>query len=200
MIQNNKFEVNNISKDSLRKEFLQIRESMKKAQITNLNVKLYNNLKQIIDFKNIKRISTYMATDNEVQTDLLIKDAFEQDITIIIPVLKPNHQLCFTEINQFTTFYHNKLGILEPTKNCINYTSGINVDLVIVPGIVWNHSGHRIGYGFGYYDKYINLLNKNINTVGLSYEFQIFDNIPIEKYDMPVNKLVTENQIIYCKR
>ena len=95
---------------------------------------------------------------------------------------------------------NNKLGILEPTKNCINYTSGINVDLVIVPGIVWNHSGHRIGYGSGYYDKYINLLNKNINTVGLSYEFQIFANIPTEKYDMSVNKLVTENQIIYCKR
>ena len=45
--------------------------------------------------------------------------------------------------------------------------------------------------------KNLDRLNKNINTVGLSYEFQIFDNIPIEKYDMPVNKLVTENKIIY---
>lgn len=200
MIDKKKFEVTPISKDSLRKEFLQIRESIPKSEITNLNFKLYQNLKQIIDFKNIKRISTYMAKDNEVQTDLLIKDALEQDINIIIPVLKSNYQLCFTEINKFTTFHHNKLGILEPTKECINYTSGIDVDLVIVPGIVWNHNGHRIGYGSGYYDKYINLLNKNINIVGLSYEFQIFTNIPIEKYDMSVNKIVTENQIIYCKR
>ena len=85
MINKKKFEVTHISKDSLRTKFLQIRESIPKSQITNLNVKLYQNLKQIIDFTTITRISTYMAKDNEVQTDLLIKDALEQDITIIIP-------------------------------------------------------------------------------------------------------------------
>jgi len=76
-----------------------------------------------------------------------------------------------------------------------------DIDLVIVPGVVFDKSGHRIGYGHGYYDRFLDNLekiNKNAVKVGLAYDFQIADKVPIEKHDVPVDKIVTEKRIIRC--
>ncbi len=71
------------------------------------------------------------------------------------------------------------------------------IDLVIVPGIGFDQRGNRIGHGEGFYDRL--LKNTNIFTIALAYEFQIIEKIPIDKYDTPVDIIITEKRVIKCK-
>ena len=74
-----------------------------------------------------------------------------------------------------------------------------NIDLVLVPGIVFDHEGHRIGYGFGHYDKFLRKVPK-ATKIGLAFDFQVVDKIPREMHDVPVDMVVTEKGIVECKR
>ena len=71
-----------------------------------------------------------------------------------------------------------------------------NVDLVIVPGIVFDKNVHRIGYGYGYYDRFLVRLRKGTIKVGLCYDFQLVDKIQDEKHDVAMDILITERRVL----
>ena len=70
-------------------------------------------------------------------------------------------------------------------------------DLIVLPGIAFDKVGNRIGYGGGYYDKYLSVLECRINKVALAYGFQVIDDIEVEKHDIKVDYVITDNEIIY---
>ena len=80
----------------------------------------------------------------------------------------------------------------------IKYISINEIDLVIVPGIGFDQKGNRIGHGEGFYDRL--LKNTNALAIALAYEFQIIKNISIDKYDIPVDIIITEKRVIKCKK
>ncbi len=87
---------------------------------------------------------------------------------------------------------------LNQKKEKIKEISIDELDLIIVPGVGYDEQGNRIGHGKGYYD---NLLKNSIAlTIGLAFEFQIIKKIPIEKHDVTINKILTEERIIVSKR
>ncbi len=69
-------------------------------------------------------------------------------------------------------------------------------DLVIVPGIVWDIYGHRLGWGHGYYDQVLKKLWRETLSIGLSFDLQLVDQVPREQFDLPVKMLVTESRVI----
>ncbi len=69
-----------------------------------------------------------------------------------------------------------------------------NIDLIIVPGVAFDKSGYRLGYGGGYYDSLLTIYPKP--SIGLSYECQLVDEVPCDPHDQPVDKIITEQQII----
>lgn len=87
-------------------------------------------------------------------------------------------------------------GILEPRIGKIRKTNPKDIDLFIVPGVAFDKYGNRVRHGKGYYDR---LLEKTKSTiVGLCFEFQLVEKIPIEPHDKPVDIILTENRIIKC--
>ena len=72
--------------------------------------------------------------------------------------------------------------------------------MVVVPGIVFDMRGYRLGYGFGYYDRFLSSLRKETPTIGLAFEFQIVGKIPVGDQDIPVRKIVTEQRVICCRQ
>jgi 5-formyltetrahydrofolate cyclo-ligase len=86
---------------------------------------------------------------------------------------------------------------LEPKKNYIKEVSIESIDLIIVPGVVFDRNGNRIGHGMGYYDR---LLKKshNIPRIGLAFEFQIVKKIEAEEHDERIDMIITEDRIINC--
>ena len=87
-------------------------------------------------------------------------------------------------------------GILEPKEVSFKKVSPQEIDLVILPGIAFDLKGGRIGYGKGYYDRFLRKLPKRIPLIGLAYDFQVVKNIFGKKHDRRVSKVITETRII----
>ena len=90
-------------------------------------------------------------------------------------------------------------GVLEPNKEFIRPVSYDVIELVLVPGAVFDIKGNRIGYGAGYYDRFLSKLDESIPKIALAYDFQIVDKITPHEHDVPMDYIITEKRIIDCK-
>ena len=135
----------------------------------------------------------FVSFNSEVDTHDMIRNALKNK-TIIIPKVA-HHEIEPSFIIDFDNLIPGKFGILEPIETMkIAYK---NIDLILVPGIAFDKEGHRIGYGFGYYDKFLKKVPKAIK-IGLAFDFQIVDKIPREMHDVPVDLIVTEERVVEC--
>jgi len=170
----------------------------KRCNLTNEYVKtnsglVFENLKktEILNFENIL---VYSDFKNEVQTGDIIKYLFENNKKVYLPVCNCKN-FTFEVREIFTADYDVQLnfyGINEPKFSVVTKNK---IDCAIIPGIAFDVSGNRIGFGKGYYDKFLSE-NKDICKIAVCYEFQIIENIPADAHDIPVNFIITENRVI----
>lgn len=182
-------------KSVLRKKILEKRNSLNVSQISSKSKSIQKRLIGSIEFIESKSIGIYLPIGSEVQTNEIIRNALESAKTVLLPrvVLDDLHYFV-VEKKDFDQdlFDVNKFGIKEPKK--INMKVKF-IDLLIVPGIVFDYQGYRIGYGYGYYDKFM-AKKKFSKSIGLAYDFQVVKNpIPKFEYDKKMNILITESGI-----
>ena len=187
-------------KQTLKSEIFEKRKALSKEEIKEKSSKIKENLYSLEEFKKAKNILFYVSFNDEVDTHEIIKELLaNKEKNIIVPyVVKNNPILQLSEIKNFNELEPKTWGILEPKDEFIRKFDIENVDLVIIPGIVFDQNGHRIGYGYGYYDRFLKKLDKNVVKIGFGFEFQIVDKIPEEKHDVPVDIMVTEKRVINC--
>jgi len=140
-----------------------------------------------------RSIGLYLAIGSEVQTGEIINYALDLGKTVSLPRIMPN-DLRFYLVDQTdfekNSFDVNRFGIKEPKKD--NKPADF-IDLLILPGIVFDMYGFRIGYGYGYYDKYLTY-NKLSKSIALAYDFQLIKKpIPILQHDRKIDVLITES-------
>ena len=90
--------------------------------------------------------------------------------------------------------------IPEPPEAACPEINPSHIDLVLVPGVAYDRRGYRLGYGAGYYDRFLRLLRPDALKVGLAYSFQVLDVLPAEAHDVPVDLVATEEELIFPKR
>ncbi len=178
---------------------------MNKSQIRNKILKLRkkNNYKNLeIDFRNIlqilkkekingKTLGGYYPYNYEADGIKILKKFEKLDYLITLPKIKKNSQMDFFCWGTKDPLRINKYGIPEPTSNKIKYP-----DILLVPVVAFDIHSNRVGYGGGYYDRYIqnNKKNKKILTIGLAYSFQKVKKIIINKHDSKLDFIVTEKR------
>lgn len=186
----NKKEIKNLIRKEikLKRENLELNE---KTKLSSIIIKKFLNLEEL---KNIKTIMSYMDFKNEVETKGLNKNLLKIGKRVLIPKIDDENDKIIPII--LTEEYQKgKYGILE--SNGVKFLE--NIDLIIVPGIVFNEKGERIGFGKGYYDKFLSEYenkNKKILKVSLLYEFQIDNRFNGEEHDKNIDILITERRII----
>lgn len=180
-------------KNNLRIDFKTIRNEYNNNQLKLYNNKIYLHFINYIQNYNIKNIFVYVSKNNEVDTHQIINYLLEHtQYKALVPKtdfikveIKP---VC---ISKFSDLKKSKFGLLEPYPENYSY----NFDLIVVPGIVFDKYHYRIGYGKGFYDKF--LINyKDVLKIGLAYKFQIIDKIPIDNHDIQLDAIITEEGII----
>lgn len=182
-------------KNQLKELILAKRNSLSKQEIIEKSKKIVNSLLHLENYKKSKTIMFFVSFNNEVNTHDIIKSEIKNKI-VIVPKVE-HHEIEPSVIIDFDNLITAKFGILEPIETMkIAYKK---IDLVLVPGIVFDKEGHRIGYGFGYYDKFLRKVPKAIK-IGLAFDFQIVDKIPREMHDVSVDMIITEKRVIECKR
>ncbi|MFD1705406.1 5-formyltetrahydrofolate cyclo-ligase [Siminovitchia sediminis] len=133
----------------------------------------------------------------EVDTWQLIRMGWKQGKRIVVPKCIPEVKgMSFRELTAFTQLENSFFGLLEPNESETNEMMKESIDLLIVPGLVYNRTGYRIGFGGGYYDRF--LKDYQGQTISIAFSRQIINEIPIEQHDIPVQKVVTEKGIIDC--
>ena len=183
-------------KNQLKESILEKRNSLSKQEILEKSEKIEDKLFNLEHFRKSKTIMFFVSFNSEVDTRNMIKKSF-QNKTVVVPKVAQHEINPSIIIDIDNLIPAGKFGIFEPIEAMkIAYK---NIDLVLVPGIAFDKTGHRIGYGFGYYDKFLKKVPKAIK-IGLCFDFQIVDKIPHEEHDVPVDFVVTEERVLECKR
>lgn len=147
-------------------------------------------------YLNAHKIFTFVSYGSEINTCNIIRKAFEDKKIVAVPYMtgKP-HDMVFLRINSFDELKPNKIGISEPEYNVENIVSSDKNTLVIVPGLAFDSEFYRIGYGGGYYDKYLSE-NEYAAAAGICFEEQITDRVPKDEYDVKMDLIVTDRRIL----
>ena len=186
-----------MSKEEIRKRILSLRDSQTEEEMRSKSELIQKRLFNLPEFKKAKTIMFYVATRSEVRTEQMIKVALKQGERVVVPISDvKNRKLILSELKDFDELEPGTFNILEPKKEFIRRVSPEEIDLVITPGIAFDKDGDRIGYGMGFYDNFLSSLKKRIPVVGLAYELQMVDDIPVNDKDVTVDKIVTEERII----
>ena len=141
----------------------------------------------------------YMATLTEVQTDTIIEEALHRGKRVVVPAII-NNRINLVEIDDLHPMHFRvgPFGIREPLCNPAREVKKETVDLFIVPGVAYDKTGKRLGRGGGYYDRLLE--GVTVPIIGLSFEMQMVDDLPVESTDINMDQIITEERIIVCKR
>jgi 5-formyltetrahydrofolate cyclo-ligase len=187
-----------MNKEAIRTLFKAKRGELSKEEVRSFSDRI------IIDFfdfltskENIKHIHLFLPIDrfNEVDTFPLFQRLQQEGHRIYTSIVnKGKDNLDTLEITHTTRFVNDVWGIPLPAEAM--RVTGENIQLILIPLLAYDVRGYRLGYGKGYYDKYLSGLNKQVLKVGLSF-FDPVDHIPEEPHDIPLDLCITQNGIRY---
>lgn len=189
-------------KSRIREEMKLRRESMDPEERRARSRKIAAKLMETDEYLGAKTIMVYISFDSEAETWELIEDMLRGRKRVAVPVadagggtLKP----CVIKDLDPSQMEKNRFGILEPKRK--KEIPLPEIQLVVVPGIAFDSGGNRLGWGRGYYDKFLHTLPEKIPVVGLGFDFQILEGgnrLPCENYDRRVDAVVTESRVVRC--
>ncbi|MCA1054829.1 5-formyltetrahydrofolate cyclo-ligase [Rossellomorea aquimaris] len=143
-------------------------------------------------------IAVTVSKAPEVNTWNVIKRGWEQGKTICVPKCTPQtRQLSFYALDSFTSLEKVYYGLYEPKPTICESIHKEQIDAVIVPGLAYTSSGYRLGFGGGYYDRFLS--GYEGYTLSLAFTEQIVETLPVEPFDIPVAKLISEDGWLHCE-
>ncbi|MEH7734034.1 5-formyltetrahydrofolate cyclo-ligase [Bacillus pumilus] len=159
---------------------------------------LHEHLLQLPAWKQAKTIALTMSRGKEIPTMPLIEKAREEGKTVCIPTCFPKtKEMMFYEYTPETKMTSSYFGLLEPDPQVSTAVHKETIDLIIVPGVCFDQKGYRIGFGGGYYDRY--LADYHGVTIALCLSLQQIRDVPTEAHDIPVSMIVSEKGTSYQK-
>lgn len=188
------------TKENLRNNILQKRNMLTDSEIIIKSKKITNTILKMNEFKESEFILFYISYASEVNTHELIKQCLLKGKKIVVPVvIYSENKLILSELNSWNHLEKGAYNILEPKSEFLKEAYIESIDLMFIPGIVFDIFGNRIGHGKGYYDRLLTSTNKAL-CIGLAYELQIVENVPVEAHDIKVDRIITEKRVIKCKK
>ncbi|GAB4431737.1 MAG: 5-formyltetrahydrofolate cyclo-ligase [bacterium] len=186
-----------LAKKMLRKEVLQKRDSLSKEEWNRKSDQIQKKLQSLEEVSSAKNIFIFINFRSEVDTRPIIEFLLSKNKNVIVPYTDiENKRLRLFYLNNFSELKSGSFGILEPDPKIAKEAALEDVDLVIMPGSVFDLKGGRIGYGGGFYDRLLPSLRPDVKTIAIAFELQIVDEVPMGYYDRRVNLIVTEDRII----
>jgi len=152
------------------------------------------------EYVRARGIACYVNKDSEVATRPLIRKALDTNKRVLIPVVKKGDiDLIFSEITDLgKELAPGSFNIPEPREEYLRPESLDAVDVMFVPGIVWDKEGYRLGWGRGYFDRVLKTLPEHVRSIGLSFNLQLVNRVPRDQFDLPVSTVVTESRVVRC--
>lgn len=178
-------------KEVLRKEMLQRLRNQKPETRNQKSNLIKNKLFSLKEFKKAKILMCYISLNTEVDTREIIKHALKLGKRVFAPIIEGD-RLGISELKDLDEdLERGPLKILQPKKRSLRLFSPAGLDVAVIPGLGFDKEGQRLGRGKGYFDRFLKELPKTVNTVGLAFDFQILESIPVSSHDIPVDFVIS---------
>ena len=186
-----------MDKNTLRKEMMKKRNELEPDFVTRASLTITETILGSREWKSAKTVMLYSSFKNEPGTEILIREALRAEKTAVLPFTDPEFQIIPYIVPSLEEKYFqtSPLGIREPSPAACERANPEKIDLILFPGVVFDQSGNRIGFGKGCYDRFLRKLDPDVPRWALAYDFQVLEHIPSEKTDIPASALVTETGI-----
>jgi 5-formyltetrahydrofolate cyclo-ligase len=187
-----------LDKAAVRKMMIRRRNDLILDEVVDFSREIEENLFSCEDFLIRDSVLYYLSFGKEVHTDAMIARSLKLGIKVFVPrVVEAENKLEICEIKSLETGFHiNGFGIREPSG--VPAASPTKIDAIVTPGLAFDSSGGRIGFGGGYYDRLFMELPVNSLRLGVAYDFQIMGSLHQDVWDKKVQKVFTEKDTLNC--
>lgn len=182
------------TKNSLRKSVLSFRISLDKNDVLSMSADIFRQFLSIEKIQTSSKFMLYVDFRNEVATRDIISKLLDLGKEVYLPVtLKEEKKLIPKRIFSLDNLVSGAYGILEPRIDAPTIDNSL-LDVVIVPGSVFDKNGYRTGYGGGYYDRFLE--STDALKVGVCFDFQLVDDVFPENHDKRMDFIITEKEVL----
>lgn len=182
----------NADKDALRKAYLRLRRSMPPQEKTGMDAAITARVLQNEAYLAAETVFCYVSLPHEVDTRAILSDAMRRGKRVAVPRCRKNGQMDFYVIDSIGDLSPGMRGIPEPKESCPVCMPKAE-DLCIVPCLAADERGCRLGYGGGYYDRY--LARYSMRTLGLCYSSCLLHALPSETFDISMQMIVFDKEV-----
>ena len=178
-------------KSKIRKKILDIRKKRNRKNIKFSFLKIFKEIKKNISKKKI--VGGYYPVNFEINILEFLEKLEAKGMQLSLPVVKKNNEMDFYGWSTKNLLKLNKYGIPEPEQ-----IKKVFPDIILVPLVAFDSRLYRIGYGGGYYDRYIKKLSnkKNLLKIGIAHSCQKINRVPTNKYDKKLDIIITEKYVL----
>lgn len=188
-----------MEKSQWRKKMIANLQALTNQEREKVSKKLIAELLQSNLWKNAKSIGVTISRGFEWDTNPIIDAAWQEKKAVCVPKCEPKtRKMTFHQLTSYEQLEEAYFGLLEPIVDLTEKMHKDRIDLLLVPGVVFDRSGFRIGFGGGYYDRFLSDFPNM--TVSLLHSMQLIERVPKEEFDIPVEHLITEEGIFSIAR
>ena len=181
------------SKSCLRKTLIKLRDEISKERRKEKDRAIYETIIKSDPYKKSKFLFVFVSYGSEVDTHKLIKHALDSGKRVCVPkVIDKVNGMKAVEIRGWSDLSESYRGILEPELKETDIVEEKAIDLVIVPGVAFDHNGGRLGYGGGFYDRFLLKIKEECHIIAVCYKEQIVNELPMDEHDVKINCIITD--------
>ena len=184
-------------KKNFRSDVIKSRSLMDDSIATKYSDEIIKSILSLPSINSSKSIMLYLDFNHEVKTNNLVLELLKLNKNVIAPItLQKERELLTHKISNLDSdITIGAYGIREPNK-ATPLVPLDSIDAIIVPAVAYDTNGYRLGYGGGFYDRFLDKLNPNCIKIGVAFELQVFDDVPKEPHDAKLDYIITESRII----
>lgn len=178
-------------KEKIRKQYISIRNNVENK--LEKSIKIKNKIINSEMYINSKVIALYKNLPSEVSTIELIEYSIRIGKMVVLPRVKEDNLEFYKIDNMKDKFIKSKFGVEEPVLNYSNLVHKEQIDLIIVPGVCFDKNKNRMGFGKGFYDRF--LANSNLKSIGICFEEQIINDLVVSDNDVKMQYIITDQKV-----
>ncbi len=201
-----------VEKNILRSHMLAQRKNMDSVLLAEKSQALHRNIYENAVWKNARSVGLYMALPQEVPTKALVERAWQEGKRVYLPLChkKQRGEMDFIACLGQEDLALGAYAIMEPTEEAaarfgaklVLEADENQLDILFVPGVAFDKQGHRIGFGGGYYDRFLQRLllgecKANTRCIGMALAWQVLEKVPYDTWDIPMHGMVTEESFLW---
>lgn len=187
-----------LEKQRLREERLAAREALSEQERSVLDDRITQKLLATSEYAEATTVLTYVSVSSEVSTRMIIESALRDGKTVAVPRCLPGHCLEFVAIASLDQLVPAPFNLLEPSKDLSALTEGhMDDSICIVPALLVDTKGYRLGYGAGFYDRFLSTYSGK--KICLAYQQNLSKTeLPHTAFDVPIDMVITESGVLTC--